>query len=154
VKDIVRHEELMSVCFKLAASAREKGNHPFGALLALDDRVMLTAENSIFTNREVTAHAEQNLVSAASSQFEPALIKNLTLYTSTEPCAMCAGAIYWAGIRSVVYGCPAETLGELTGREFVVPCRHIFRYAKQPVKVVGPILEKEAALLHEGFWSR
>ncbi len=143
----------MRVCFKLAHSARDKGNHPFGALLAQEDRIMLTAENRVFSDQDVTAHAEQNLVSIASRQLAPELLAQLTLYTSTEPCAMCSGAIYWAGIRTVVYGCPAEILGDLAGGTFVVPCRHIFRFGKFPVTVHGPILEKEAVAVHAGFWS-
>jgi len=150
---LIRHEQLMRVCFELAASARDKGNHPFGALLALEDRIILTAENSVFSDHDITGHAEQNLVSIASRQLDSEMLEKLTLYTSTEPCAMCTGAIYWAGIRNVVYGCPAETLGEMAGGNFVVPCRHIFGYGKQLVKVVGPVLEKDAAAVHDGFWS-
>ncbi len=148
-----RNERLMRICFELALSAREKGNHPFGALLTLEDNIVLTAENSVFTDHDITGHAEQNLISMASKQMSPALLTNMTLYTSTEPCAMCSGAIYWAGIRAIVYGCSAETLGDIAGGSFVVPCRHIFRYGIDPVTVVGPMLEEEAAAVHAGFWS-
>ena len=148
-----RNERLMRICFELALSAREKGNHPFGALLTLEDNIVLTAENSVFTDHDITGHAEQNLISMASKQMSPALLTNMTLYTSTEPCAMCSGAIYWAGIRAIVYGCSAETLGDIAGGSFVVPCRHIFTYGIDPVTVVGPMLEEEAAAVHAGFWS-
>ena len=77
---------------ELAADAREHGNHPFGSLLVDGDgNVVLEAENTVVTGRDCTAHAEQNLVRAAVSQFEPDRLATFTLYTSTEPCAMCAG---------------------------------------------------------------
>ncbi|NCF68881.1 MAG: nucleoside deaminase [Chloroflexi bacterium] len=147
-----KYEGLMRVTFRLAAAARRKGNHPFGALLALDDSVLLTAENSVNSGKDVTQHAELNLVSQATRQLDTAILQQATLYTSTEPCAMCAGAIFWAGIPKIVYGCAAETLGALAGGEFVIPSRHIFSFGTREVKVIGPVLAEEAAVVHEGFW--
>ena len=145
--------ELLRICFELAAVARSKGNHPFGALLALDGRVLLTAENSVNSDHDLTRHAELNLVSEAARRLDPAILSAAALYTSTEPCAMCAGAIYWAGIRTVVFGCAAETLGEMAGANFVVPCRHLFGFGSSDVEVIGPVLAEEAAAVHRGFWS-
>jgi tRNA(Arg) A34 adenosine deaminase TadA len=147
------HTELIRVTFELAAAARRKGNHPFVALLAQDGRILLTAENSVSSRNDLTRHAELNLVSEAARLFEPELFAKVTLYTSTEPCAMCAGAIYWAGIPEVVYGCSAETLGALAGGEFVVPCRHVFGFGAHEVTVIGPVLAEEALVVHEDFWS-
>ena len=149
---MTKHEALIRVTFELAASARRKGNHPFGALLAQDGRILQTAENSVNSDNDVTRHAELNLISQATRQLDAAVLSQVTLYTSTEPCAMCAGAIFWAGIPEIVYGCAAETLGALAGGEFVVPCRHVFSFGKREVKVTGPLLAEEAAIVHDGFW--
>jgi len=148
-----QHEELIRVSIELAVAARHKGNHPFGALLALDRQILLTAENNVNTSHDLTGHAELNLISLAARKLEPASLLRATLYTSTEPCAMCAGAIYWAGIPTIVYGCPAETLGYLAGGNFIVPCRKIFSFGKREIKIIGPVLEQEAAEVHEGFWT-
>jgi len=147
------HEQFIRTSIELAAEARRKGNHPFGALLVAGGRVLLTAENSVNTDRDITHHAELNLVSLATHQLDPAILAQATLYTSTEPCAMCAGAIYWAGIPTVVYGCSAETLGEMAGASFVIPCHHIFAFGTREVKVIGPLLTTEAAAVHTNFWS-
>jgi tRNA(Arg) A34 adenosine deaminase TadA len=149
----LNHEELTRTCIDLAARAREKGNHPFGALLALADRILLTAENTVSTDHDITCHAELNLVSQATRQLDVAILAKATLYTSTEPCVMCAGAIYWAGIPTVVYGCAAETLGEMAGASFVISCRHIFNFGTRAVEVIGPVLGEEAAAVHAGFWD-
>ena len=146
-------EKFMQEAIDLAAQARENGNHPFGALLVLDGKVALTAENTVNTDHDVTHHAEMNLVSAAARQFSPDALSKMTLYTSTEPCAMCAGGIYWAGIRKVVYGCTAATLGEMAIGTFVVPCRDLFARGDEETVVVGPVMEETAVVVHLGFWD-
>ncbi len=146
-------EKFMQAAIDLAWQARRAGNHPFGALLELDGRVLLTALNTVNSDHDVTRHAELNLVSLASKQFDVDTLAKMTLYTSTEPCAMCAGAIYWAGIRRVVFGCSGGVLGEIAGGEFVVPSRDLFAYGKTPIAVVGPVLAEQAADVHMGFWK-
>ena len=96
---------------ELARRSREKGNHPFGSLLVdTSGEVVLEAENTVVTGHDVTGHAELNLVRAASMEFEVEALGRSTLYTSTEPCAMCSGAIYWSGIGRVVYALSSEQL--------------------------------------------
>jgi tRNA(Arg) A34 adenosine deaminase TadA len=137
----------------LAWAAREKGNHPFGALLVVDDQVVQTAENTVAVDGDVTAHAELNLIREATRRLGADVVARATLVTSTEPCAMCAGAVHWAGIRRVVYGCPAETVGAMAQESFVIPCRHVFAFAREGIEVIGPVLEDEATAVHEGFWG-
>lgn len=146
------HHRFIRQSIALARRAMEKGNHPFGALLVKDGKVLLMAENSVNSEKDCTRHAELNLVSRASQAFTPAILSDSILYTSTEPCAMCAGAIYWAGIRTVVYSCGAESLGKIAGSPFIIPCRDIFARAEDQVEVIGPILEEEGAEVHQGFW--
>src|SRR5512135_1611375 len=96
--------EHLKSAISAAWRAREKGNHPFGAVLVDENnRVVLQAENTVVTGRDSTGHAETNLVRLATQQFPPEQLKRCTLYSSTEPCAMCAGAIYWSQIGRVVY---------------------------------------------------
>jgi tRNA(Arg) A34 adenosine deaminase TadA len=137
----------------LAELAAGQGNHPFGALLVMDGKVILTAENTVKTDHDVTRHAELNLVSMACRKFDPETLAKCTLYTSTEPCAMCTGAIYWAGISKVVYGCPAEALGEIRHSPFVFPSRALLAHGDRKVEVVGPVLEEESSQLHYHLWK-
>ena len=137
---------------ELARQARLAGNHPFGSLLVLDGAVVLTATNTVNTDRDPTAHAETNLVGAAIRCLDRDQLGRATLYTSCEPCAMCAGKMYWAGIRSIVYGLPSEELAALAGRDFLVPCRELFARAVDTVHVLGPLLVSEAREVHRDFW--
>jgi tRNA(Arg) A34 adenosine deaminase TadA len=148
------HEQFVRQAIALAGKARDDGNHPFGALLVVDGQVALTATNSVVTDRDSTGHAETNLVAHAIRHLSPDQIGHAVLYTSCEPCAMCVGKIYWAGIRSVVYALSAQELAVLAGPDFLVPCRDLFQRAIEAVAVVGPMLVDEARAVHIGFWPK
>ena len=136
-----REEHWMARAIELARQARDRGDHPFGALLVVDDREVASARNAVNTDSDVTQHAELRLVSEASRTFDHETLTRATLYTSTEPCSMCSGAIYWAGIPHVVYGFPAGSLAAMTvGSD------------GRPFEVRGPVMESEARAVHEGFW--
>jgi tRNA(Arg) A34 adenosine deaminase TadA len=148
------HEPFVREAILLASQARSDGNEPFGALLVLDGQVVLTAMNSVNTDHDPTAHAETNLVTHAIRQLTPKQIRHSILYTSCEPCAMCSGKIYWAGIRSVVYALSSVELAVLAGPYFMVPCRDLFAQATEPVMIFGPMLVDEARAVHIGFWNK
>jgi tRNA(Arg) A34 adenosine deaminase TadA len=143
---------------ELAAAAREHGNHPFGSLLVdADGTVVLEAENTVVTGRDCTAHAEQNLVRDAVAHFGPEQLGTCTLYTSTEPCAMCAGAIFWSGIGRVVFALSSATLREIvqdpTGAwTLAMSCREVFARGGRAVDVQGPLIADQGRVVHEGFW--
>lgn len=143
----------------LAGEARAHGRHPFAALVvAADGSVIAAAENrAIGPDSDATGHAELEAVRAASRTHSPEQLRSATLYTSTEPCAMCAGAIYWSGIGRVVYGLAEAGLAKFTGAHaenptLDLPCREVFARGQRSVEVVGPLIEDEAAKPHEGFW--
>jgi tRNA(Arg) A34 adenosine deaminase TadA len=149
-------ENLLRRAIEIAANAREHGNHPFGALLAdTNGNILLEAENSVVTGQDITAHAELNLMRLASKKFSAEELKDCTLYTSTEPCPMCAGAIFWGDVGRVVYSLSEDGLYEITGKtpyELALPYREIFARGTHPVEVIGPMLEEEARQVHLGFW--
>jgi len=147
------HEKFIRRTVELAAAAREKGNEPFGALLVRNGEVVLEAENSQIVDRDITGHAETNLVRRGWKELGPEILAECTLYTSTEPCAMCCGAIYWAGIPRMVFGCSAETLYGITGGGLHTPSAELFARGDREVEVIGPVLEEEALKVHEGYWE-
>jgi tRNA(Arg) A34 adenosine deaminase TadA len=105
----------------------------------------------------MTGHAERVLCTRASTAYAPALLRTCTLYSSAEPCAMCAGAIYWTGIGRVVFGMTERALKDFTGNHaenptLDLPCRTVFSAGQRAIEVIGPLLEDEAAALHEGAW--
>ena len=146
-------EDFARQAIELARQARLAGDHPFGALLVVDGKVALTAQNTVATDRDPTAHAETNLVAKAIRHLSPDDIRRSVLYTSCEPCAMCVGKMYWAGVRSIVYALPAEELAAFAGRDLLIPCAELFAWAVDRVTIAGPLLLQEAREVHLGFWS-
>ena len=144
---------------EVAQHAREHGNHPFGAILVDENnQMLLEAENSVVTGKDCTGHAETNLMRLASQNYSPDKLTKCTLYTSTEPCAMCAGAIYWGNVGRVVYALSEVALYEIIGPspdQLLLPSREVFAHSQRNVEVDGPAteLDEEARAVHTGFWK-
>jgi len=143
----------LRAAFVAARYARERGNHPFGAVLVKGDEVLVTTGNTVLTEGDPTCHAEMNLVRRVVRELSREDLGTCTLYASTEPCVMCCGAIYWAGIRHVVYGCSADLLARHAGGSLVVPCREVFARGRHKTTVEGPLLESEGQVVHVDFWQ-
>src|SRR5690606_26686665 len=149
---------LLRKSFDVARRALENGTHPFGALLVgPDGEVLLEQGNAYMPDHDMTGHAERVLMTRASTPYSPECLADCSFYTSAEPVAMCAGAAYWAGLRRVVYGLSERSLKEITGNHpenptLDLPCRIVFEAGQRKVEVLGPLLEEEAAALHEGIW--
>ena len=146
--------------FDVARRSLTHGNHPFGAILVDQNRnLLLEAENGYMPAHDGTAHAERLLATLACTTLPAEVLRTATLYSSAEPCAMCAGAMYWAGIGRLVYGLSEHRLRKFTGNHpenptLDLPCRAVFASGQRPTEVVGPLLEDEAAALHEGVWRK
>ncbi len=153
------HETLLRRAFAVAEAAKAAGCHPFGALLAgPDGAVLMEQGNAYLPEHDMTGHAERVLATRAGKQFGAAFLRECTLYASAEPCAMCAGAIYWAGIGRIVYGMSEHDLKKITGNHaenptLDLPCRVVFGAGQRRVEVVGPLLVEEAKALHAGCWG-
>jgi len=158
----LRHfdQALLRRAFDVAKRSREGGDHPFGSVLADADGKLLMEQGNGYSSegRDRTAHAERLLASRAARAYDLKFLAGCTLYTSAEPCAMCAGAIYWAGIGRVVYGQTEKALKAQTGAHeenptLDLPCEIVFSAGQRPTEVVGPLLEDEAAALQADFWT-
>ncbi len=142
---------------QVARQALSDGHHPFGAVLIGPDGLVLGQQGNVDT----VNHAESVLARQAASQFSPELLWQCTLVTTVEPCAMCAGTVYWANIGRVVYGMTEARLLSLTGNAaenptMDLPCRDVFARGQKAIEVIGPVpaLEPEIARLHQDFWQR
>jgi tRNA(Arg) A34 adenosine deaminase TadA len=153
-------EHFLRRSFDLARRAITRGNHPFGAVLVDRNRnLLIEAENGYMPAHDATAHAERLLATQACTTLDADILRDATLYSSAEPCAMCAGAIYWAGIGRLVYGLSEHRLRNVTGNHpenptLDLPCRRVFESGQRPTEVIGPMLEDEAEALHTGAWNK
>jgi tRNA(Arg) A34 adenosine deaminase TadA len=140
----------------VAQAAMDAGHHPFGALLVAPDGDTVLLEQR---NVDSVNHAEAVLARDAARQFAPDVLWGSTLYTTVEPCAMCAGTQYWAHIGQLVYGMSEQRLLQLTGNHaenptLDLPCREVFARGQKAMMVWGPVpeVEDEIAALHRRFW--
>jgi tRNA(Arg) A34 adenosine deaminase TadA len=153
-------EDLLRKSFDVARRARDNGDHPFGSILTDKSGAVLMEQGNGYSSEggDRTAHAERILASRAAKAYGVEFLADCTLYTSAEPCAMCAGAIYWAGIGRVVYGQTEKDLKAQTGAHeenptLDLPCHIVFEAGQRTTEIVGPLLESEAAKLQEDFWA-
>jgi len=145
---------------ELADEAVAEGNHPFGSLLVSEDGTVLCEAKNSFTVDRGPGHAESNLARHAARTFDVETLQQSTLYTSVEPCSMCAGTIYWAEIGAVVYGMPEQSLGDITGDDPENPtqnldCRTVFASGQRNIEVRGPFPEliDRIKIQHLEFWN-
>ncbi len=141
----------------VAQKALDAGHHPFGAVLVGPDHSTVLMEQG---NLNVVNHAESTLARLAFEKYSPEELWGMTLYTTAEPCAMCAGTQYWANIGRMVYGISEARLLELTGASDAnptmdVPSRYVFSHSQKGIRVWGPIaaVEEEIVALHRDFWN-
>lgn len=158
------HFHYIRRCIEVSKKARESGNTPFGAILVDSDGDILLEQGNIeITESNCTGHAETSLMVAASKKYSKDFLWTCTLYSTAEPCAMCAGSIYWGNVGRVVYGVSEKTLLSLTGDHeqnptFDLPVREVFARGQKDIEVVGPIaddvLAAEIVEVHKGYWDK
>src|ERR1700712_5750849 len=108
-EQILRH--LRHSC-AVAERATKLGHHPFGAILVGPDQETVLMEQG---NVDTVNHAESVLARVAALNFTPEYLWGCTLYTTVEPCCMCAGTQYWANIGRLVYAMDVKRLLQFTG---------------------------------------
>ncbi len=152
------HEDYIRLTLDIARAARAAGNHPFGAILVGPDGVVLMeAGNAHGDAGDRTGHAERVLMTRASIAYPAEFLAGCTLYANAEPCAMCAGSVYWAGVGRVVYGLSEHEMKALIGAHpenltMDLPCRIVLSAGQRDIEVIGPLLEEECRAVHDGFW--
>lgn len=155
-----RDNEYLRRTIRLAEQAVEHGNTPFGAILVdPEGNVLLEQENIEVTEKDCTGHAETTLMRQASNKYSREFLKDCSLYSSVEPCAMCSGAIYWGGVGRLVYGIAESRLLEITGNDeqnptMALPCRQVFGSGQKDMVIVGPVdaMKEEIEELHLRYW--
>ena len=144
--------EFIRRSYEIARGAGADGGRPFGSVLVHEGKIIAEFKNIVTETGDVTPHAETGLVALATQKFSRDVLAESTLYTSTKPCIMCCGAIYWGGISRLVYGTTSSQMSQLLGREYLsIPSREVFERIQPGVVVVGPVLEQEGLKIHAEY---
>jgi tRNA(Arg) A34 adenosine deaminase TadA len=132
---------------ELAEEARAAGDMPFGSLLVgPEGEVLAEDRNTVVTERDITAHPELKLARWAARELEADVARETTMYTSCQPCPMCAGAISRSGLGRVVFALSGEQLRELQPPGAVNPDAAEIAYE-------GPVLFAEARVPIDGYYT-
>lgn len=135
--------------------AAKRGEYPYGAVIAHRGEIILSGFNTTQSSMDITAHAELSLIRAVAQQNQVEYLSECTLYASCEPCAMCAGALYWSGIGRLVYACSTELDAQISEMPFAIPSRSLLNVAGgHSIEVRGPLLEEVAAKVLRDFWGQ
>jgi tRNA(adenine34) deaminase len=142
-----------------AHAARARGNRPFGAVVVSSaGEVLIEAYCNTTETGDCTGHAETNAVRQLSPKVSREVLSSSTLYSSAEPCVMCAGAIFWSGIGRVVFGIDAVRLRVYRGevaeqKDAKLSCRDVFDASPRAIECIGPVMLDECSQPHIGFWK-
>ena len=153
------HKALLRRAIDESRKSRDAGNHPFASILVdAEGNVLMTQHNAYMPDHDMTGHAERVLMTRASTTYSREFLHECTIYTSAEPCAMCTGAIYWAGLKRLVYGLSEHEMKGIIGPNpenptLDLPCRVVLASGQRDVEVIGPMLEDEAKAVHVGAWD-
>ena len=142
------HESHVRRAIELAGEATDRGDRPFGSVLVRDDAVVMAASNRVVTENDVRRHPELHLAYRACRELSPAERAETVMYTSTEPCPMCAGGMRSAGFARVVYSVGGDEVGEFVGESAPVRSAEVLDGVTE---VVGPVLNEEGRAVHEAF---
>jgi tRNA(adenine34) deaminase len=136
-------ESFMREALKEARLAMQEDEVPIGAVVVCNDRIIARAHNLTERLTDVTAHAEMQAFTAASSFLGGKYLDECTLYVTVEPCVMCAGAAFWTQVGRVVYGARDEKRGySLVASNLLHP----------RTKIDSGILEEECSALMKQFF--
>ena len=138
------HEKYMQLALAEAREAAAQGEVPVGAVVVAGERTIARAHNLTETLGDVTAHAEMQALTAAASALGGKYLDKCTLYVTVEPCPMCAAALRWAQLGTLVYGAPDTKRGYTTvSKELLHP----------KTVVVQGVLEEECSRLVSDFFA-
>ncbi len=147
----------MQIVLSVTREGIEKGNWPFGACIASEDRLVIAAHNVVVTTHDPTAHAEINAIRLACAKLTTIDLKEYTIYTSSAPCPMCFSAIYWAGIRRIVYSSYPEDYSILGFTGLGIPPEKMAELGHLKINIMGGLMRKEVkeliGLYHKKYGS-
>ncbi len=138
-------ERFMRMALDEARRALSKGEVPIGAVITCQGRIIARAHNLTETLHDVTAHAEMQAITMAANELGGKYLPQCTLYVTVEPCPMCAGALGWAQVKRIVYGCADEKRGY---REYAPRVLH------PRATVTAGILEADCRELMQAFFKQ
>lgn len=134
---------------RIALEEAKQGDAPFGAVLVKDSQIIAKAYNTVRTDSDPSAHAEVNAIRRLTAAISHPSLEGYTLYTTGEPCPMCAAACVWAGVSEIVFGVSIADLMAAGVSQIEISCQEIIAKGFRKIKVTGGVLSDECLQLFQ-----
>ncbi len=135
----MKPEDFMS----LALEEAKKGDAPYGAVIVKDNEVVAKGYNTVKRDSDPSAHAEINVIRSLTAKIQNPTLEGYIIYTTGEPCPMCATACVWTGLAEIVYGVSIQDLIELNQSQVCISCEEIIAKSSKNIKVTKGVLREE-----------
>ncbi|MBE9037581.1 nucleoside deaminase [aff. Roholtiella sp. LEGE 12411] len=128
---------------RLALVEAKKGDAPYGAVIVKDNEVVAVAHNTVSRDSDPSAHAEINVIRSLTTQLKNPSLEGYSIYTTGEPCPMCATACVWTGVSEIVYGASIQDLISVNQSQINISCEEVIAKSFRNIKVTKGILKNE-----------
>ena len=135
----MKPEEFM----RLAIEEAKKGDAPYGAVIVKDNEVVAKGYNTVKRDSDPSAHAEINVIRSLTAKIQNPTLEGYIIYTTGEPCPMCATACVWTGLAEIVIGASIQDLIELNQSQVRISCEEIIAKSSKNIKVTKGVLREE-----------
>lgn len=128
---------------RIALEEAKQGDTPYGAVIVKDNTVVATAHNTVKRDNDPSAHAEMNVIRKLASQIKNPSLSGYIIYTTGEPCPMCATTYVWAGISEIIYAVSIEDLIRIKQSQIDISCEEVIAKSFKDIKVTKGLLKAE-----------
>ncbi|MCX7592312.1 MAG: nucleoside deaminase [Fischerella sp.] len=128
---------------RLALAEAKKGDAPYGAVIVKDKKIVAAAYNTVKRDNDPSAHAEINAIRNLTAKLQSSSLEGHSIYTTGEPCPMCAAACVWSGISEIVYGASIQDLISVNQSQITITCEEIIAQSFRKIHVKKGVLREE-----------
>jgi len=132
---------------RLALAEAKKGDAPYGAVIVKDNEVVAVAHNTVRRDNAPSAHAEINVIRSLTAKLKSPSLEGYSIYTTGEPCPMCAASCVWTGISEIIYGTSIQDLISVNQSQISISCEEVIAKSFRNIKVTKGVLKKECLQL-------
>ncbi len=128
---------------RLALTEAKEGDAPYGAVIVKDNEVVAVAHNTVTRDNDPSAHAEINAIRSLTAKLKNPSLEGYSIYTTGEPCPMCATACVWSGLSEIVYGASIQDLITVNQSQINISCEEVIDKSFRKIKVTKDVLKNE-----------
>jgi len=128
---------------RLALAEAKQGDSPYGAVIVKDNVVVAQAHNTVRRDSDPSAHAEINVIRSLTNKIKSPSLAGYSIYTTGEPCPMCATACVWTGVAEIIYGASIQDLIAINQSQIDISCEEIIAKSFRKIPVIKGVLRDD-----------